>query len=184
MSTGEGGAVVWLTGIPASGKSTIARHLVAALGARGTATLWLDSDDMRRVLTPDPRYTAEERDWFYGVLGHLATLAADGGTVVVVSATAPRRVHRDAVRARAARFLEAWVRCPPAVARDRDPKGLYEASRAGRIDTLPGVGAPYEEPKRPEIILDTDRERPEDMARRLLERLERDLGGLPSEGTT
>lgn len=172
MTSRPPGAVVWLTGIPASGKTTIARRLVELLAERGRATLWLDSDDLRAVLTPEATYTREERDRFYAALAHLAALGAEGGSVAVVSATAPRRAHRDAARDRAEPFVEAWVRCKAEVARRRDPKGLYERADRGEITTLPGAGAPYEEPASPEVVLEADREPPEVLAAKILDVLE------------
>lgn len=161
-------AVLWLTGIPAAGKSSVAAEVVAALRARGQAAVWLDSDDLRPVLTPEPTYAEAERDRFYGALGHLAALVAEGGAVAVVSATAPRRAHRDGARRRVERFLELWVRCPTELARQRDPKGLYAKADRGEITTLPGLGVPYEPPEAPELVLNADREGPEALARRVL----------------
>lgn len=151
------GGVLWLTGPPASGKTALAGPLVDALAARGRATLWLDSDELRRVLTPAPTYSPAERDWFYGVLGHVAILAARGGVVVVVSATASRRAYRDEVRRAVGAFMEIYLQCPPETLRARDPKHLYRRAAAGEIDTLPGAGAAYEPPEHPELVLDSGR---------------------------
>ncbi len=150
------GLVVWLTGRPASGKSTLARALETRLRARGLATLWLDSDSLRRILTPEPTYDDAERKRFYGALAHLAALAAAGGAVAIVSATAARRAYRDACRAAVGdRFVEVWVRCDLETLRARDPKGLYGRAARDTITRLPGVGVPYEPPEAPELVLDT-----------------------------
>lgn len=151
------GAVVWLTGLPATGKSTIARSLERRLAEEGVVTLLLDSDDLRSALTPDASYTDEDRDRFYAAVGHIAELGAQGGAVVIVAATAPRRAYRNEVRSRVERFVEVLLICDPTELERRDPKGLYARARAGEITRLPGRGVPYEDPAAPELVFDTAR---------------------------
>ncbi|MDX1631911.1 MAG: adenylyl-sulfate kinase [Thermoanaerobaculia bacterium] len=172
MSDLPPGGVVWITGHPASGKSTLAERVVEVLRGRGTVTLWLDSDDLRRTLTPDPTYSEEERDRFYGSLGHFAVLGAEGGAVAVVSATAPRRRYRDDVRERVSRFAEVFLECETEVLESRDPKGLYAGARRGEIERLPGLGAPYEAPTDPELRLDSGELEPEELAEAVLDWIE------------
>ncbi len=166
------GAVVWITGVPASGKTTLARGLRATFAAQGLPTLWLDSDDLRPVLAPNAGYGAAGRDAFYAALAHLARLGAQGGVTVLISATASRRTYRDTTRAAVARFVEVFLECGPSALRSRDVKGLYAAADAGRITTLPGVGAPYERPERPELRVDTSEQGPEEVLAEVLELLE------------
>ena len=166
------GRVVWLTGLPASGKTSIARRLIPRLQTRGCATLWLDSDALRSVMTPSPSYSDEERDRVYATLGRIATWAAEGGVSVVVSATAPRRRYRDAVRTAVSRFIEVYVSCDDAERRRRDPKRLYRLADAGMIDRLPGVGAPYETPERPEVVVDSTRHDPDVLADQVIATLD------------
>lgn len=163
-----GGEVVWLTGPPACGKTTVAEAVVARLGP---GALLLDSDALRAVLTPEPTYDAAERDRFYAQLAGLAALHAESGATVVVAATASRRRYRDAARARVERFLEVYLYAPGAVLEARDPKGLYAAARAGKIDTLPGRGADYEPPEHPDLEFDTNEEGVDTVADAIVARL-------------
>lgn len=160
MSDPSGG-ILWLTGRPASGKTTIARALQATLARGERPALLLDSDALRPILTPRPTYTDSERDTFYGALGGLALLFAEQGATVLVAATASRRRWRDATRReaelRALPFVEIYLDCPLEVARSRDPKGLYARSASGEITALPGIGAPYEPPTTPDLVIATDR---------------------------
>ena len=155
MSIPTPGFVVWLTGIPSSGKTTLGRLLCERLRAEGLVVQMLDSDELRRVLTPGPTYSAAERDWFYSVLTYLAALLAENGVNVVIAATAARRLYRDNARARLPRFAEVYVQCPASVCRQRDPKGLWQKVQSGAISGLPGADEPYEAPQAPEAVVDT-----------------------------
>lgn len=165
------GFVLWLTGLPSAGKTCLARELVGLLAERGMAVQILDSDELRRVLTPDPTYSPQERDWFYDTLGYIAALLARNGVRVIVAATAPRRDHRRAARQRVERFAEIYVHCPVEVCRSRDAKRLWQRSDAGQITNLPGAGASYEPPLAPEVRVETARLPPEKAARQVLAEL-------------
>lgn len=150
------GAIAWFTGLPASGKSTLARQLQARLAT----AIRLDSDELRDVLGSHS-YAPADRDRFYAALTALAAVLAEQGAVVLVSATAPRREYRARARAAAprdpwgrARFIEVWVNTPLAVCETRDPKGLYAAARRDAANQLPGMGIPYETPLEPEVVVD------------------------------
>lgn len=148
----EPGAIVWLTGLPSSGKSTLAARLADRLRARARAVCVLDGDEVRRALVPAPGYTPEARDAFYATLARLAALLAAQGLLVLVPATAHRRAHRAEARALApAAFIEVHVAVDLAECARRDAKGLYAAARAGANANLPGAGAAYEPPERPEV---------------------------------
>lgn len=146
------GCVVWLTGLPSSGKSTLGVRLRDRLLAAGRCCALLDGDEVRDALVPRPGYSAEERDAFYATLANLAALLARGGAVVVVAATAHRRAYRERARALAPRFLEVHVDVDPAECVRRDAKGLYAAARAGGTGELPGAGVAYEPPTSPDLI--------------------------------
>ena len=144
---------VWLTGLSGSGKSAIARELVAQLHARGVDAAVLESDVLRTQLTPYASYAPGERDFFYAALAQLGAYIAGTGRPVVFDATANLRAYRDAARSQIARFAEVYVDTPLEVCQARDPKGLYRAAREGRSATLPGVQAAYEPPLVPELVV-------------------------------
>ena len=146
------GAVAWFTGLPSSGKSTLAERARARLVAAGVPVVLLDGDAVRGVLVPAPGYTPTERDAFYETLARLAALLASQGLTVLVAATAHRRAHRERARTLAPRFVEVHVATPPAECRARDPKGLWAAARAGEAPLLPGAGADYKPPRAPEVV--------------------------------
>jgi len=162
--------VIWLTGIPASGKSTIARALSERMRAMGLEVEVLESDEIRKILTPRPLYSEEERDWFYGrVLIWLAKILFRHNICVIIDATGHKRMYRENARREfGKRFVEVYVKCSVETAMKRDPKGLYKAALEGRIKTLPGLQVPYEEPENPDIVIDTEREDVEAAVRKIL----------------
>lgn len=163
---------VWLTGLPASGKSAIARALLEQLQARGTDCAVLESDVLRTLITPRPKYDEAERDLFYGAMAQLGDYLVQRGVPVVFDATANRRAYRDAARSRIARFAEVFVDCPLEVCQARDPKGLYRRAREGKSGTLPGAQASYEPPLQPDLVLHSERTDPAQAAREIVALLE------------
>jgi adenylylsulfate kinase len=161
VPTAQPGWTVWLTGLPASGKTTIALRLQQALSECGIMAILLDSDAVRAILTPLPRYSAAERDDFYARLALLAGLLTAQGINVIIAATANRRAHRDQARNSLPRFLEIWVRCSLAICQARDPKGLYAKAAAGEISDFPGLDAPYEPPLHPDLVVDSGVQTPQ-----------------------
>ncbi len=151
---GQEGFAVWLTGIPASGKSSITRELVKLLRARGTLVVVLESDSMRKILTPEPTYSEEERDRFYRTLAEIGRVICESGINVIFDATANKREYRDRARGMIRKFVEAYVSCPIDVCRDRDPKGIYRQAALHKTATVPGIQAVYEPPLSPEVSLD------------------------------
>jgi adenylylsulfate kinase len=146
------GAVVWFTGLPSSGKTTLARSVAAELERGGLCPCLLDGDEVRAALVPAPGYDPAARDDFYATLGNLAALLAGQGRVILVAATAHRRAHREGARAAAPRFLEVHVATGLAECERRDAKGLYARARAGELASVPGVSEPYEAPEAPEVV--------------------------------
>lgn len=151
----KSGFAVWFTGLPASGKTSIAEKMCQILSEQGVTIVLFDSDELRKVLTPRPRYTDEERDWFYSVMVYLAEHLTESGVNVAISATAPRRYYRATARLHIEKFAEVYVDCPEALCRARDPKGLWRRADKGEITALPGSGVPYEKPSMPEIHIET-----------------------------
>ena len=145
------GVVVWLTGLPSSGKSRLASHVHTALQEVDVPSCVLDGDAVRDVMKPRPGYDATARADFYASLGGLAALLARQGLVVLVPATANRRAFREQARQWAPRFMEIYVDVPLEVCAARDAKGLYAQSRDGNVEDVPGVGASYEPPEAPDV---------------------------------
>ena len=144
---------VWVTGLPASGKSTITCALVRELASRGVDVAVLESDALRQVLTPHPTYADEERDTFYGSMVYIGSLLVTHGVPVIFDATANRRAYRADARSRIERFIEVYVDCPLDVCVARDPKGIYRRARSGEASTVPGAQAAYEPPEHPEVVV-------------------------------
>lgn len=149
--TGAVGIVVWVTGRPASGKSTLGRRLAALLRAEGFPCALLDGDLVREALGTPAGRGPGERDAFYESLARLAALLARQGLTVIVPATAHRRAHRERARALAPRYLEVHVATPAEECERRDPKGLYARVRSGSAVGVPGADEPYEEPSAPDV---------------------------------
>lgn len=152
VRSGPTGAVVWITGLPSSGKSTLAGAAVEELSRRGVTVCTLDGDEVREALGGSFAYTPEERSAFYETLARLAALLARQGLVVLVPATAHRLAFRERAKALSPAFVEVWVDTPLEECARRDSKGLYRAQQAGSASDVPGAGAPYETPLTPDII--------------------------------
>ena len=167
---------IWVTGLPASGKSTVVKALSSALAARGVDAAVLESDVLRTVFTPHPRYDDEERNTFYRQLVYVGVLLVKHGVPVIFDATANLRRYRDPAREQISRFLEIYVECPLEVCMSRDPKGIYRAGREGAAKIVPGLQDIYEPPLNPDVIVHGDSEAPETAATRIVSKLiERDL---------
>ena len=138
---------------------------------RGTDVAVLESDVLRRVLTPRPAYSEEERDAFYRAIVYVGRLLVEHGVPVIFDATANRRIYRDRAREQIARFLEVYVDCSLALCRERDAKGIYRKAQEGAASTVPGLQAAYEPPEHPDVAVRGDREAPLEAARRVLAKL-------------
>jgi bifunctional enzyme CysN/CysC len=152
---GGPGATIWLTGLPASGKSTIAATVEARLLAAGRAAYVLDGDNLRHGLNGDLGFSADDRAENVRRTAEVAALLADAGVVCLAALVSPYAADREAARAAHARrdlpFLEVHVATTLAECERRDPKGLYARARAGELPGLTGVDAPYEPPEHPDL---------------------------------
>ncbi|MBV8847005.1 MAG: adenylyl-sulfate kinase [Bryobacterales bacterium] len=165
MARDEGFAV-WLTGLPASGKSTIARALAHELETRSTDCAVLESDELRKVLTLRPTYSEEERESFYSQMVYIGTLLAPHGVHVIFDATANRRRYRDAARNHFAKYIEVYVDTPLDVCMARDPKGIYRRAASG--GSVPGLQSEYEPPLNADVLVRGDTEDADAAARRIV----------------
>ncbi|WP_241474084.1 adenylyl-sulfate kinase [Mycolicibacterium neoaurum] len=157
--TGQRGATIWFTGLPASGKSTLAVAVERALVESGRVAYLLDGDNLRHGLSDDLGFSAGDRAENIRRVGHLTRLLADAGVVALASLVSPLKSDRDLARtlndAAKLPFLEVHVATPVAECERRDPKGLYARARAGELKGLTGIDAPYEPPENPDLVVDT-----------------------------
>ena len=172
---GQQGVTVWLTGLSAAGKSTIAVLLERMLLERGRFAYRLDGDNVRHGLNRNLGFSPEDRAENIRRIGEVAKLFTDAGVIVLVSFISPYRRDRDAVRALLGpgEFVEVYVKVSVEAAEKRDPKGLYKKARAGEIKGFTGIDDPYEEPDRPEVVIETERTKPDQAAEQILAYLDR-----------
>lgn len=136
---GSGGCLVWITGRPSSGKTTLASAVRGGLARRGVPSVVLDGDVVRREITPQLGYSPADRDAFYGTLARLAALLCGQGLIVIVAATTSRAAYRRTARELVPAFVEVLVDTPLEECERRDDKGLYALAREGRVSHLPGA---------------------------------------------
>ncbi len=174
---GQRGATLWFTGLSGSGKSTVAHAVEKALLERGAAAYVLDGDNVRHGLNGDLGFSPEDRKENVRRIGEVAGLFVDSGMLVLCAFISPYRADRARIREAMEPddFVEIYVQASLETCRARDPKGLYEKADRGEIDDMTGVGAPYEAPDRPDLVLDTE-------ARDLGDNVSRVLAFLESGG--
>jgi len=171
---GHRGVTLWLTGLSASGKSTLARAVELALFERGCQVYVLDGDNVRHGLNRDLGFGPAARTENIRRIAEVARLFTDAGTVVLTAFISPYRADRDAARALMADgdFVEVYVACDLAACEARDPKGLYAKARRGELPEFTGISAPYEEPHAPELTVHTDRHALAECAAQVIAHLE------------
>jgi adenylylsulfate kinase len=164
------GVTVWLTGLSAAGKSTIACILEKMLIEQGRLAYRLDGDNVRHGLNKNLGFSPEDRAENIRRIGEVAKLFTDAGVVVIASFISPYRRDRDAVRALLppGDFVEVYVKVSVDAAAKRDPQGLYKRALAGQIKGFTGVDDPYEAPESPEVLIDTESMTPNEAAARIL----------------
>ena len=160
--------IVWLTGLPCSGKTTLGLALTERLRAEGRPAEFLDGDVVRRELWRDLGFGKSDREENVRRLGFVAALLARNGVVAIVSAVSPYRTARDHVRHQAPAFIEVYVNAPLAVCEQRDVKGMYRKARAWQLAGFTGIDDPYEAPLDPEVECRTDVETIEESLNKIL----------------
>lgn len=172
------GCVCWFTGLSGAGKSSVANCLEVLLNQKGIRTYLLDGDNIRHGLCKDLGFSAEDRVENIRRVGQVSKLMADAGVVVLTALISPYRSDRDGVRDSVqdiAPFHEVYVKASLSTCESRDPKGLYQMAREGKIKNFTGIDDPYEEPLRPDLVLDSDSKTVEALANEALEWLESKL---------
>lgn len=170
------GFVVWLTGLPGSGKTTIARELEKVLRGKGFKVEVLDGDEVRRWLSPEAGFSREDRERHLRRVAYVSRLLARNGVAVIASFVSPYRTVRGEARGivegEGLRFIEVYVKCSLEECLRRDPKGLYRRAFKGEIKDMTGVQDRYEEPLNPEVIVDTEREALTECIEKIVRRIE------------
>jgi len=156
------GFVLWFTGLPASGKTTVARGVAEVLKSMGYRVELLDGDWVRKTINPDAGFTREQRRIHLRRVAWIARLLARNGVVVLCSFVSPYRSVRKEIRGiieeEGIKFVEIYVKCSVEECIRRDPKGLYKKALAGEISHFTGISDPYEEPENPDVVVDTEHE--------------------------
>jgi len=172
--TGHKACTLWMTGLPASGKSTLAVALEKALWDRGVHCFVLDGDNIRHGLNKDLGFSPADRNENIRRIGEVAKLFTTAGVINATAFISPYRSDRDQVRRIMddGEFIEVHVDCSVDECARRDPKGHYKKARAGEIKEFTGVSAPYEPPVHPEIVVRTDQETEAESLQKILAYLE------------
>ncbi len=177
----ERGFVLWFTGLPGSGKTTLARAVAEVLRRRGMRVEILDGDEVRKWLSPEAGFSREDRERHLRRVAHVARLLARNGVAVLCSFVSPyrgvRREAREIVESEGIPFVEVYAKCSLEECMRRDPKGLYKRALRGEIKHMTGLDDPYEPPEAPEIVVDTESRAVEEGVETILSKL-RELGLL------
>ncbi|HDN95787.1 MAG: adenylyl-sulfate kinase [Thermoplasmata archaeon] len=168
------GVTVWFTGLPCSGKTTIAKELMRRLEEQGKDVELLDGDTVRDYIR-NKDFSKEGRNKHLRYIALMAKLLSERGVIVLCSFVSPYRENRDFARSICNNFIEVYVKTPVEVCMQRDVKGMYKKALNGEIKGFTGVDDPYEEPENPEIIVETDKESVEESVQKVFDKL-KELG--------
>jgi adenylyl-sulfate kinase len=166
------GFTVWFTGLPCSGKTTVANIVHSKLKQRGLKAEMLDGDEVRKSLSKGLGFSKEDRDTHIRRVGWVCEILTRNDVVAVASFISPYREIREELRKKIKRFVEVYVKCPIDICESRDTKGLFKKAKDGEIAQFTGISDPYEEPLQPDVVLETDKFTPEHCATMVLEKLE------------
>lgn len=173
---GHKSAIIWFTGLSGSGKSTISVALESSLYSRGIRTYRLDGDNIRHGLNRNLGFSQADRTENIRRIGEVSKLMVDAGLFTLTAFISPYQEDRDQVRqlVESNEFIEVYVKANIETCEDRDPKGLYKKARLGEIKNFTGIDAPYEEPRDPDIVVDTDQLSIEESVEHILAYLEKE----------
>jgi adenylylsulfate kinase len=171
------GFVIWLTGLPSSGKTTTAKFLEDDLRSRGLRVETLDGDEVRKSLSPDLGFSKLDREAHAKRVAYISRLLSRNGIITIVALISPFRSSREYARNLIGRFVEVWVSCSVETCRKRDPKRLYRQAQDGIVSNFTGVQDSYEPPINPEVIIDTEHKNPRACVSKIIAALT-DLGYL------
>lgn len=166
------GVTVWFTGLPCSGKTTLALKLSAELKKRGIQSEDLDGDITRKYLSKGLGFSKEDRDENIRRVGFVCSLLTRHGALVTAAFVSPYRSIRDEIRGMIGNFVEVYVKCSLEKCIERDVKGMYKKAIAGEIKNFTGVSDPFEEPLQPELVIESDKESEDESLRKILDKLE------------
>ena len=164
---------IWITGLPASGKSLLTSALVKQLERHNVEAVVLESDALRKIFSTNPQYDDKEREYFYGSVAFIGKVLTDCGVSVIFDATANKRAYREPARKAITRFLEVYVDTPLEVCIERDPKGIYRKGLEGKGTNVPGLQASYEPPENPDFVFHGDKDNAGEAASRIVEILQK-----------
>lgn len=164
------GTVVWFTGLPCSGKTTIAKKVMRRLQEKGMDVELLDGDTVRNYVR-NTDFSREGRNKHLRYIALMAKLLAKRGTIVLCSFVSPYRENRDFARSICDNFIEVYVKAPLDICIKRDVKGLYRKALSGEIRGFTGIDDPYEEPINPEVVIETDKESIEESVEKVIDRI-------------
>ena len=167
------GFTIWFTGLPSSGKSTLARMLEAEIEKKGKHVEVLDGDEVRLRLSKGLGFSKEDRDENIRRISYVANVITRCGCVAITCAISPYKSIRQEARSEIGNFVEIFVKCDVEECIRRDVKGLYKKALSGEIKNFTGISDPYEEPDNPEIIVDTAVESPQESLARIIDGLEK-----------
>ena len=170
---GHKSGVVWFTGLPASGKSTIAHTLEKVLFESGIKVYVLDGDNIRKGLNADLGFSPDERSENLRRISEVAKLFVDAGIILLAAFVSPYRKDREFIKEKIGKeyFIEVYIKCPVEVCEKRDIKGMYQKAKEGIIKDFTGVSAPYEEPESPDLVIETDKLSIEEAVEKILSHL-------------
>jgi adenylylsulfate kinase len=174
------GFTIWFTGLSGAGKSTLSKIIEQRLKARNHNVEVLDGDIVRTHLSKGLGFSREDRNTNIQRIAFVCSLLTRNGVIAIAAAISPYREAREWARKEIGNFVEVYIKCPIDVCRERDVKGLYKLADEGKLKGFTGVDDPYEEPERPELIIETDKETIEESVARIFAKLE-ELGYLEPE---